>query len=416
MHSYNLFNCIVIDVLVFNEANVRNAIESVKSIRELGERLKIPPSKLDEIDSTHQDNRKQKFVEEWFKVDVDRGWKRLLDAIETIKVHEWACSKSMSTGSVDTPFSPIVEELVHSKATSKRRNLDMIKSEYTDLKSCIAKDLTKAIEESEDDDLSNFQDYVEDLFDQCVPEPVSVKKIFKTLTSKQCLNYLDVYNMEVIVKKFGGRFKEKDKKMINDYKERLNGYKTAILITDFIEVNTEDKEEDEKIPSVKENQEKYDDKYRTKLSAKLPNSNIKIQLGSLLYIEQLWDSVCLEFNLPSLSHVLDSIVKGSIIINWIIQHTLTWKILEGVSNSIEFFKRECIAQLFLEDICIYDRETGVLHKKVRTYIYRVKLLCDASNDVCVCYIFYRLFMSSCSYLFKKVMTAKWRRSFRNAFL
>ena len=364
MHTHTIV--LFVDVLPFNEANVRNAIESVRSIRELGERLKIPPSKLDEIDSA-QENRKQKFVEEWFKVDTDCNWKKLHEAMDAIKVHEWACSKSMSIGSVDTPLSPTKEELVLPKTKSKKRNEDMIKLEYTDLKFSIAKDLDKAIKESEDDDLSDFQDYVEELFGPlCVPESVSVKIIFKALTSKQCWNYLDVFNMEAIVNKFGGRFKEKDKKMIDDYKESLNGYKTAILITDLIEVNTEAyKQNDEKIPaSVKENQEKYDDKYRTKLSAKLPNSEIKIHLGSLLYVEKLWDSICSEFHLPSLSHVLDSIVKGSIIINWIIQHTLTWKILEGISNSVEFFKREFIAQFCLEDVCIYDQETGVLHKKV----------------------------------------------------
>lgn len=90
-----MYTVIIVDVL-FNEASVRNAIVNVKSTRELGERLKIPPSQLDDIHKYPPELQKVKLVEAWFKVDTDCNWKTLWAAIGAIKVHEWHMNKSMS--------------------------------------------------------------------------------------------------------------------------------------------------------------------------------------------------------------------------------------------------------------------------------------------------------------------------------
>ncbi len=87
---------IIIDVLPFNEANARNAIESVKNISELGDRLNIPSSKMADIFKLPPENQKQKFVEVWFKVDAYCDWKTLRAATDRMKVSEWNITKSMS--------------------------------------------------------------------------------------------------------------------------------------------------------------------------------------------------------------------------------------------------------------------------------------------------------------------------------
>lgn len=86
----------IVDAIEFNEANVRNAIANVTNIRELGERLKIPSSKLDDIDKLSLENRKQKFVEVWFRVETECNWNTLVTAIRAIMVSEWKTSKSLS--------------------------------------------------------------------------------------------------------------------------------------------------------------------------------------------------------------------------------------------------------------------------------------------------------------------------------
>ena len=73
-------------VLEFNEKNVRNAIANINNIRELGEKLAIPSGRLDMIDRLPLENQKQKFVEVWFKFDIDCNWKCLIAAIDEMKV------------------------------------------------------------------------------------------------------------------------------------------------------------------------------------------------------------------------------------------------------------------------------------------------------------------------------------------
>ena len=100
-------------VLEFTERNVRNAIASIKNIRELGERLSIPSSQLDDIDKVPLEYQKQKFVEEWFKVGTECNWKSLQAAFSEIKVLEWATSKSGSGSSMD-------EQLLNPKSYGSR--------------------------------------------------------------------------------------------------------------------------------------------------------------------------------------------------------------------------------------------------------------------------------------------------------
>jgi hypothetical protein len=85
-----MLNIMTVEALEFREANVRNAIANVNNLRGLGDRLRIPPSKLDDIDRLPQDIQKQKFVEVWFKVDTDCNWEKLAQAMGE---HEWKGSE-----------------------------------------------------------------------------------------------------------------------------------------------------------------------------------------------------------------------------------------------------------------------------------------------------------------------------------
>ncbi len=93
-------------VLQFSEKNVRNAIINIKNVRELGERLKIPPHLLDDMEKLPPENQKLKLVEEWFKVDVDCNWKTLENAMRLAKMSEWASTKPASSSTSDELFSP----------------------------------------------------------------------------------------------------------------------------------------------------------------------------------------------------------------------------------------------------------------------------------------------------------------------
>lgn len=255
---------------------------------------------------------------------------------------------------------------------AETRNVSRIKTLYSRLKRKIAPKLAKVVKDT--DSMEDFHQYILDMFvfkaDDNLQEVGSVQKIFKLLSEKSYWNFLDVSNLEGIVEEFGGEFVKEGIQLINEYKEELKGFKTAIKIAEFMEGHREDEIGDEEsagYTSLKEDKEKYDPRYRSKLSIKLAEkkqTSIKISLQSLFYVERLWDSLCLDFNLPSLPHVLDDIIKGSIIIHWIVQRQVTWRILEQIYHHVGYFESEAITNVCLEGVCLYNQKKGVRPQKV----------------------------------------------------
>ena len=252
---------------------------------------------------------------------------------------------------------------------AETKNISMIKRLYFRLKRTLAKKLTDVV-----DDMDDFHQYILDLFDagDTIQKPSTVREVFERLTEKKYWSFTDVSKLESIVEEYGGRVETECLKLIDDYKEDLKGFKTAIKIVEFTEghKNTDvDGNGDGQYTYLREEKETYDAKYRTKLSIMLAGDNkrtsAKISLESLYYVEKLWNSLCFDFNLPSLPHVLDNIINGSIIIHWIVEHKLTWKILEQIGDSVKFFEREVITNVSLEGVCVYNQKRGIRVQKVR---------------------------------------------------
>ena len=254
---------------------------------------------------------------------------------------------------------------MHAVRQTAEKNKSKIKVEYFQLKNKIASNLKE-----ENLDIDGVRDYAQEVLGagDSILGADSIDMIFKILTKNRCWNFLEISPLEELVKMFSKDQNNID--LIKTYKERLAGYKATTKLKDFIEINNEDDTEDITDPedtSIEENKGKYDEKYRTKLSVKLfgkKKANVKIEVESLRYIESLWDSLCREFTMPSLPHLLDKIIAGSIIIQWLIHHDLVRRILEGISNATEFFERQFIATLHLAEVCVYDEETGVVSQKV----------------------------------------------------
>ena len=264
------------------------------------------------------------------------------------------------------PPESLMEELAFSN-TARNKNTRMIKKQYTRLKLEVAEKLSAVVE-----DMERFNDYILDTFEAGdLPQVSSVKEMFRLLTRKEYWKFTDVFQLEEIVEEFGGEFQKECKQLIDEYKKDLNGYNCATRIVEFMTAN---KEKDAELPDeskacthLMEDKEKYDEKFRTKLSIKLEGRQGRtIYLESLQYVERLWDSLCFEFKLKSLPHVLDGIVEGSVIIHWIIQHKFTWKILGKLADDgdITFFEKNAIAILCLEGVCVYNQRVGIRHGKV----------------------------------------------------
>ena len=163
-------------------------------------------------------------------------------------------------------------------------------------------------------DMGDFHDFIRSLFEtgDNIPKDYTVKQVFKELDKLKCWNFLDITGLESIVEMFDEDHEAQNMKLIKEYKEMLTGYKAVTKITDFILQHKSMEEAGQEYRSIKEDTEKYDEKYRSKLSIKLfgGEAPVKLSMLSLEYIEKLWNSLCIEFHMPSLPRLLDSIVIG----------------------------------------------------------------------------------------------------------
>ena len=163
-------------------------------------------------------------------------------------------------------------------------NTLFIKKLYFRLKARVARNLATVVK-----DMDAFHEYILKIFSagsSSIPRANTVQEIVRLLTENSYWKFLDVSNLEEIVSEFGGDLEEECMKLINKYKEDLNGYKTAIRIAEFIEQNNKENGANvnggEEYASLKEDTGKYDANYRTKLSIKLEtNPSRKIHLESL---------------------------------------------------------------------------------------------------------------------------------------
>ncbi len=220
-------------------------------------------------------------------------------------------------------------------------------------------------------DMDDFHDHVTDLLDagNSIPEDQTVREIFRSIGKQKYWDIFDVSVLEDIVKEFSEEYEEENMKIIRKYQDELAGFKAAMKITDYIK--SDQGNGSEEYISITEEREKYDEQYRSKLSVKLlggDKAQINISLQSLQYVEKLWNSLCYEFKMPPLPKVLDSIVEGSVIIHWLVSHEHARKILEKVRDAVDFFRREYISSVRLEEVCIYDSDgEGLAEEKVRFF-------------------------------------------------
>ena len=259
-----------------------------------------------------------------------------------------------------------MDQIELAPTAARKKNVAIIKKNYAKLIMEIAKNL-----ETAKPNMEEFHTFIINIFDaRELPRAETVKYMFKILSEKKCWNFIDVSNLESIVEEFSVGFKDQNKKLMKQYKEELSGFKAATKIVDFMNLKRKEEPDDgsdgEEYISIDSNKEKYDEKYRKKLSIKLYDGKggTKITLRSLEYVDKLWNSLCEEFEMPSLPKLLDSIMSGCIIVTWIIRRIHAQKILHNVFHAAVFLKQELIVRVYLEGVCIYDDESGVATTEV----------------------------------------------------
>ena len=140
-------------------------------------------------------------------------------------------------------------------------------------------------------------------------------------------------------------------RLMRDYKSNLSGYSMTIKVLEYMEKKKlqPDDLEEEPSPLKKLSLKQY---RKIKVVLQLER---RVSELSLAYIHRLWVSFAEEYELPSLTAIIDEIVEGSLII--------TWLVLQHVASMIKprskFFRRHQIILVYIDDVILYDEKKTV---------------------------------------------------------
>ena len=187
--------------------------------------------------------------------------------------------------------------------------------------------------------------------DSDIPEASDLTKLFNVITVAKLWRYDHYVPLQELAEQFLPD-DEQVKKHIADYRNRLAGFCTTTKIVNFI--NLSELEESEDDPQQPFTPEKYK-KYYRKLKIKLKLDK-KITELTLSYVNTLWESLAEEFDLPSLTAVIDKIIDGSLVIAWLILPHIADKIQASISKALRFYQQHSIVEIHIDDKLLYDQE------------------------------------------------------------
>lgn len=234
-----------------------------------------------------------------------------------------------------------------------RSNIEEIKSRF----STLLMDVRSALEEK--------RVKVEDVFqllvgifqrDDCIPN-TSLIEIFTAMTINNLWNYQHHSPVEKLVH----CFLPDRLSLMTKYKSYLSGFYATTKLIDYIRYTNlpqnDDSEEDPNKPLPLQN---YTVKDYRRLKVVLKTDR-KISKLSLVYVQELWNSFAEEFDIPSLTAVIDKILEGSIEIIWLIQPHVAEKIIVAAHKSTPFFRQHQIIYVAVDDHLVYDAALMVSH-------------------------------------------------------
>ena len=184
-----------------------------------------------------------------------------------------------------------------------------------------------------------------------IPEAPDLTKLFNIITQAKLWSYDHYMPLQELAQQFlpGD---EQIRKHITDYRNQLSGFCMTIKIIDFIKLSKiEELEDDTEQPF---SPEKYKKHYR-KLKIKLKLDK-KITELTLIYVNTLWQSLAEEFDLPSLTAVIDKIIDGSLVIFWLVLPHIADKIRASNPKALRFYQQHGIVEVDIDNELLYDQK------------------------------------------------------------
>ena len=233
-----------------------------------------------------------------------------------------------------------------------RKSLNKIKGEFSSLLLKVQSAL-KSHKVSIDDVHGFFVHYF--LRNDWIHDPTNLNAVFLAVSSAKLWNYDHYDPLEEITKQFLDSDADV-KKSVSNYKNQLTGFYTTTSIADFIKLTDfEESEQDPQQPLVTDSFT-FKDYRKLKIKLKLDR---KVSAVTLSYVDELWRSLAEEFDLPSLTAVLHSIIEGSLVVTWLVLPHIAEKIIANSSKATKFFRRLGIVELAIDECIIYDAEQMV---------------------------------------------------------
>ena len=206
-------------------------------------------------------------------------------------------------------------------------------------------------------DATRVRDFLITFFKQDFPTTTKVKDLLQCVTLRNLWNYEHYSPLEKLTKHFlPGN--EDIGRLMSEYKERLTGHYMTTKLIDYIQY----KKELFSSGSDTESDEEPADPSPPKLTKKL-HKRIKVVLKlerkistlSLQYVHNLWIAFAKEYDIPSLTAILEKIATGSLEITWLIPSSFA----ERIRPRSRFFRKHGIVMVFMDGDMIYDENQMV---------------------------------------------------------
>ena len=211
-------------------------------------------------------------------------------------------------------------------------------------------------------DISTLRDFLITFFECDFPETSDVKKLLAAITLKRLWDYHHYSPLEQLIDQFLPTDQEVGSVM-KAYKARLSGFYLTTKLIDYIEyqnLSADDSDEECDQPSPKLTIKQYK---KIKVVLQLER---KISQVSLDYVVKLWQSFAEEYEIPSLTAVIDRIVVGSLEVTW----TVPQHIADVILPRSKFFRSNGIVLVSIDDVVIYDEKQMVSTKFISIYFKR----------------------------------------------
>ena len=186
-----------------------------------------------------------------------------------------------------------------------------------------------------------------DISPDLIPDTSDLKKIFEAIRHDQLWSFMNYFPLEQIVIQFGDNDPEMTSE-IEKFKKDRAGYMLATNIKEYIAIANARLCEDE----VQLNPINPD--YFTKLSLKLEGC---VAEHSLSYLEELWQSLSFQMQLPPISLLFQVVLDGSVEVVFLIPTKFVPQAIHQAKYSAHFYrKHQILSVTFGEKDCLFTTE------------------------------------------------------------